>query len=182
MSFQGWPFCNIGVLWPNGWMDQDETWHGGLEVGLSPDHIVLDRDPASPKRGTATNFQSMSVVAKQLDGSRIKMPLGTEVGLGPGDILLDGDPTPPKRGTAAPPLLFSPCLLWPYGWMDQDATWYDKGRVSAVSWPGHIVLDGDSTPPKGAQPPPNLCTMSVVAKQLDGSRCHLVYGDRTQPR
>ena len=21
--------CNIGVLWPNGWMDQDETWHGG---------------------------------------------------------------------------------------------------------------------------------------------------------
>ena len=21
--------CNVGVLWPNGWMDQDETWHGG---------------------------------------------------------------------------------------------------------------------------------------------------------
>jgi len=20
--------CNVGVLWPNGWMDQDETWHG----------------------------------------------------------------------------------------------------------------------------------------------------------
>jgi len=21
--------CNVGVLWPNGWMDQDETWHAG---------------------------------------------------------------------------------------------------------------------------------------------------------
>jgi len=21
------PVCNVGVLWPNGWMDQDETWH-----------------------------------------------------------------------------------------------------------------------------------------------------------
>jgi len=23
------PVCNVGVLWPNGWMDQDETWHAG---------------------------------------------------------------------------------------------------------------------------------------------------------
>jgi len=23
------PVCNIGISWPNGWMDQDETWHGG---------------------------------------------------------------------------------------------------------------------------------------------------------
>jgi len=22
-------FCNVGVLWPNGWMDQDATWYGG---------------------------------------------------------------------------------------------------------------------------------------------------------
>ena len=22
--------CNVGVLWPNGWMDQDETWHVAL--------------------------------------------------------------------------------------------------------------------------------------------------------
>ena len=21
--------CNVGVLWPNGWMDQDDTWCGG---------------------------------------------------------------------------------------------------------------------------------------------------------
>jgi len=23
------PVCDIGVLWPNGWMDQYETWHAG---------------------------------------------------------------------------------------------------------------------------------------------------------
>jgi len=21
--------CDVGVLWPNGWMDRDETWHAG---------------------------------------------------------------------------------------------------------------------------------------------------------
>ena len=38
------PVCNVGVLWPNGWIDQDETWHGGIDVSLG--HIVLDGDPA----------------------------------------------------------------------------------------------------------------------------------------
>jgi len=37
------PVCNVGVLWPNGWMDQDVT---GTEVGLGPGDIVLDGDPA----------------------------------------------------------------------------------------------------------------------------------------
>jgi len=39
--------------------------------------------------------------------------------------------------------------------------------------PGQIVLDGEPPLLKGAQPP-NFRHMSVVAKQLDGSRCHLV--------
>jgi len=38
----------------------------GVQVGLSPGHIVLDRDPAPPKRGTHTNFRPMSIVAKWL--------------------------------------------------------------------------------------------------------------------
>jgi len=41
------------------------------------------------------------------------------IGLGPGHIVLDGDPS-----NTAPPPIFGPCLLWPNGWMDQDATWY----------------------------------------------------------
>ena len=42
---------------------------------------------------------------------------------------------------------------------------------------GHIVLDGDpapSTPQKAQQLPPNFRPVSIVAKPLDGSRCHLV--------
>ena len=54
----------------------------------------------------------------------------------------------PHRGTASP--LFGPCLLWPNGWMDQDATWYED-RLG----PGHIMLYGDPAAPfqKGAHPP-----------------------------
>ena len=44
-----------------------------------------------------------------------------QVDLGPGHILLDGEPAPLKN-VAQPPIL-GPCLLWPNGWMDQDATW-----------------------------------------------------------
>jgi len=40
--------------------------------------------------------------------------------------------------------------------------------------PGHIVLDRDPAPAKGAQPP-NFPPMSGVAKRLDGLRCHLVW-------
>jgi len=41
--------------------------------------------------------------------------------------------------------------------------------------PGHIVLDGDPAPlaQKGAETP-SFRPISVVAKWLDGSRCHLV--------
>jgi len=65
------------------------------------------------------------------------MKLRTEVGLGPGHIVLDGDPAPPfQRGTAPPPIS-GPCLLWPNGWMDQDATWYGgrpRPRPNCVRW------------------------------------------------
>ena len=58
------------------------------------------------------------------------MPLGTDVGLiqgRKGDIMLHGDQAPHReRGKQSPPpTLFSPCLLWPNGWLDQDATWYE---------------------------------------------------------
>ena len=57
------------------------------------------------------------------------MPRGTEVGLGPSDIVLDGDPAEPSRGAQQPsPIFFGPCLLWTYGYMDQDASWYADRR------------------------------------------------------
>jgi len=79
----------------------------------------------------------------------IKTKLGTAVGLGPGHIVLDGDPAPsPKRGTAVP-TIFGPCLLWPNGWMDQDATWYG-GRLRP--WPHCVRWETQLPPSKGAQP------------------------------
>jgi len=74
----------------------------GLEVGLSPGHIMLDGDPAPP------TGHSPSFLARVFSGQTtgwIKMPLGTEVDLSPGYIALDGDPAPPEKGAAAP--LFS---------------------------------------------------------------------------
>jgi len=40
--------------------------------------------------------------------------------------------------------------------------------------PGHIVVDGDLAPPKKGDTAPNFWPMSIVAEQLDESRCHLV--------
>jgi len=71
------------------------------------------------------------------------MPLGTEVGLGPRDIVRWESSNPTERETATPTFTVcgnrGPCLLWPNGWMEQDAT----GTEVALG-PGHIVLDGNS--------------------------------------
>jgi len=54
------------------------------------------------------------------------------------------------------------------------------GRIKMTSgmWvgqgPGHIVLDGDPAPLPKRGTAPNFLPISVVAKWLDGSRCHLV--------
>jgi len=48
-----------------------------------------------------------------------------EVVLGPVHIVLDGDTAPlPKTGKSPPKNIFGPSLLWPNGWVHQDATWY----------------------------------------------------------
>ena len=80
----------------------------GMEVGLEPGHIVLDRDPApSPKKKghnppPQKKKNSAHVSCGQTAGW-IKMPIGTEVGLGPGDIVLDSLVTklPPKRHSSS---------------------------------------------------------------------------------
>jgi len=92
------------------------------------------------------------------------MKLGMLLGLGPGHVLLDGDPAPlpqtgaPKRGRG----ISGPYLLWPNGWMDQDATWYG-GRPQ----PSNVVLDGDPPSPKRCTGP-SFRPMSIVAERVDG--------------
>ena len=95
------------------------------------------------------------------------MALGMEVGLGPGHIVLDEPQLlSPKKGEKPP--IFGPFLLWPNGSMHQDATFYGgrpQPRRLCVRW-------GPSPPsPKGGGDRP----ISIVAKRLDASRCHLVW-------
>ena len=85
-----------------------------MEVGLGPDHIVLDWEFGTqlpPKR--AQLLRSSAHVCCGQTAAWIKMPLGTKIGLVPGRIVLHGDPAPPpKRGTASN---FGPMSLWPNG-------------------------------------------------------------------
>jgi len=96
------PVCNVGVLWPNGWTDQDETWRADRPRPWP--HCVRWR-PRSPfPKGAQPIIFGLyllwlwpiSVVAKR-------------------DQLI-----PPQKGDIAP--IFGPFLLWPNGCMDQDAT------------------------------------------------------------
>ena len=102
------PVCDVGVLWPNGWTDQDETWRAG--IGFGPGHIVLDRDPAPPpQRGTAPQF-SAYICCGQM-AAWIKMSLCMELGLNPGDFVLDGVPVAPSTKGGGPPKNFRPMFI-----------------------------------------------------------------------
>ena len=127
------PIFGPFILWPNGWMDQDGTWHEGQQG-----HIVLDGDPVSPspKRGHSPQL-SAHFYCGQTVGC-IKMLLGMEVGLGQGHIMLDGDP--PKRGTT---LQFSAHV-----YCGQTTGWIKMALGMEIGLsPDHIVLDGDPAPP-----------------------------------
>jgi len=58
------PVCDVGVLWPKGWMDQDATWCGGRP---QPRRYYFRWGPSSPQRKGAQppTFRPVSVVAKR---------------------------------------------------------------------------------------------------------------------
>jgi len=90
-------------------MDQDTL---GTEVGLGPDDIVLDGDPAPhPQKGGGPPRQfSAHFLCGQMAGW-IKMPLGMEVGLSAGDFGLDRDPAPLTKRGRSPSPIFGPFVL-----------------------------------------------------------------------
>jgi len=158
------PVCNVGVLWPNGWSDEDETWQcryaSSLAILCQMGMIQLP----SRKKGAEPPIFGPCLLWP--NGCMDWEKLGMEVGLNPGHIVLDGTKLPfPKKGGTGP--IFGPCLLWPNGCMHQDATWFG-GRPRPRP---HCVLDGDqaSLPQKnkrGHSPPPtSFHSMSVVAKR-----------------
>jgi len=75
----------------------------------------------SPKRA---HPQFSAIVRCGQTAGWAKMPFGMEVGLDPGDFAFDEDPANPRKREHPPHPIFGPCLLWPNGCMDEDATWY----------------------------------------------------------
>jgi len=60
------PVCDVGVLWPNGWPDQDETWRAGRP---RPWPHCVRWEPSSPSPKGAqrpSKFRPISVAAKWL--------------------------------------------------------------------------------------------------------------------
>jgi len=109
------PLCNVGVLWPNGWMNEDETWHAGRP---RPWPHCPRWHLAYPHRKRHSHLQFSAHICCGLMDGWIKMPLDMEVGLVPAHKLLDRDPSSSQKGVRAPPPnFFGPCLLSPNGWM-----------------------------------------------------------------
>jgi len=135
---------DVGVLWPNGWMDQDATWYGGRP---RPSRHCVRWKPSSPvpKKGAD---QPLSPIFHPF----LLWPNGwmhqdstwyAWIGLGPVDIVLDGDPARPstKRGRS-PFLQFSAHV-----YCGQTIGWIKMALSMEVSLgPGHTALDGDPAP------------------------------------
>ena len=89
---------------------------------------------ALPKKGA----QFSAHVYCDQTAAWIKVAFGKEVGLDPGHIVPDGDPVPLLHKKEQSPLpIFGQFLLWPNGWMHQDATLYGgkpHPRPPCVRW------------------------------------------------
>ena len=155
-------------MWPNSWMDQGETWHAHRPRPWP--HCVRWGPSSPPLKGHTPSQFSAHICCGQM-AAWINMSLGMEVGLGPGDFVLHGDPAPPpQKGDGAPK--FSAHV-----YCGQTAGWVKLVLVKEVGLsPGDFVLDGEPAcfPKRGPSPLPNFRPISIVAKRLHASKCHLV--------
>jgi len=103
--------CNIGVLWPNSWMDQSETWHRG-RPRPRPHCIRWGPSSPSPKGAHTPIFSPCPLWPNGWMDQDATWYIGRPrirrhyVRWGPA--------LPPKRCTSTPSPL-GPCLLWPVG-------------------------------------------------------------------
>jgi len=159
------PIFGPYLLRPNGCVDQDATWYGCIGLGIRD--IVLDGTSSPSTKGAQPrNFRPMSVVAKRLDELKCHLVQAT---------VFDGDPATPEKKAHPPHPIFGRCLLWPNGWMDEDATWYgSRPRPSA-----HCIRRGPSSSQKGHSSPPPLSAHVYCGhgrpSQLLLSSCYTVF-------
>ena len=160
----------------------------GTDVGLGPGDNVLRGDP-SPERGTAApKFWPMSFVTpvtlKQPNADLMEMLTIFDSTYSTQSAERDPSHTHLHSGRRLP-LLFRrsryaigplSCLSLTLVHCGQTVAWTKMLLDKEVGLrAGDIVLDGDTAPPKRGTAP-NFWPMCVVAKRLDGSRCHLYAG------
>jgi len=150
------------LLWPNGWMDQDHTWHGGRPQPRRPCGVRWGPSPP-PQKGVRALFQ--------IFGPFLLWPNGwmhqdtTWYGARPqprGLCVRWGHSPLPQKGRSPkfPAHVYcaqtAGCITVPLG-------------MEVSLSPGDFVFDGDPAPL------PNFRPMSIVTKRLDGSRWHLAW-------
>jgi len=135
----------------------------GKVVGPCPGHIVLDGDPVGTQSPTAAppHFRPMRIVAKRSPISATAENLYI---------------WSPKNGSTYHITLVCPIcdgVLWPNGWMDQDAIWYGcspRPRPHCVRWgPSSAQKRGHSSPQFSA------CVYCGQTARWIKIRCNLVW-------
>ena len=142
------PIFSPCPLWPNGWMDQDATWYGGRP---RPRPHCIRWGPSSPGKGRSClcGFDHISTSGFGVGASRASF------------IAVSGRPLQVTVRPLLPDNLLSIIsvlcsisnvgVLWPNGWMGQDATWYGgrpRPRRHCVRWgPSSPYEKGHSSPP-----------------------------------
>ena len=146
------PVCNVGVLWSNSWMDQDETWPAGRPRPRP--HCVRWGPTSSTERGTTaprSKFTGIGFAYVHIIHSPCLLrPNGS---MDQDETWHDGTPwpspncvkwgpsSPPPKGHS-PPILAHVCCGQTAGWIKMPL------GTEVGLCPGNIVLDGGpSSPP-----------------------------------
>jgi len=159
--------CDVRALWPNGWTDQDETWHAGRPRPW-PHCVRWGPSSLSPK-GAQPPPTIFSPYLLRPNGCMDQYITWYGARSRPRRLCVSWDPAPPPQEGGE----FSAHV-----YCGQTA-----GRIKLVLGmevglnPGDFVLDGDPapSPKRGRSQLPNFRPISTVAKRLDASRCHLVW-------
>ena len=129
------PNFSAHLLWPNGWMNQDDTWHGARP---QPRQLCVRRGTQPlPKRGGAPNFRPMSTAAKRVYMDQDATWYG-------------GRPRLRRHCVTWGPSSHSPLKVYcgQAGWQVASRCHLVWGRLHRLS-PGNFVVDGDpAAPPK----------------------------------
>jgi len=121
--------CDVRAVWPNGWTDQDETWHAGRPRPWS--HCVR-WGPSSPSSKGHSPHPLFGPYLLRPNGCMDQVATWYGARPQPRRLCVRWRPrsTFPQKGNRAPSQISGPFLLWPNGCMHQDATWYGDNRGS----------------------------------------------------